>query len=157
LRVKPWVIPVAVAAAGLSLAGCALSTGELRDVAAAQPVLSNAGPAAGVEATPAVLVEQGPAESPGALATAEALPPLPKGTTDPRQTASIAAGQPAAKVMSPEEKARVIAELEALARGQSVAPPPPPQPAFCSDPAAKLDPAQRLACDPKAPKPALRP
>jgi hypothetical protein len=159
LRVRQLLIPATAAAIGLSLAGCALSTSELRDAAAAPQVLSNTSPASAVSATPAVLVEQAPAESSRAVAKADALPPLPKGPMDPRQTGSIPSGgqQPAAKLMSPAEKARVIAELEALARGQSVAPPPPPRPAFCADPEAKLDPAQRLACDPNAPRPALRP
>lgn len=75
--------------------------------------------AAAVEIKPAVLVQETTASTSATSvptpknASLENLPPLPKGGG----TVAAAPSSPT-KLLSPEEKARVVAELEALARGE---------------------------------------
>lgn len=62
----------------------------------------------------AVLVEDAPASAP-------AQKPVATASTQPigaHPNLNVPPGEPAAKLLSPEEKARVIAELEALAKSQ---------------------------------------
>jgi hypothetical protein len=127
----PALITAALACA--VLAGCSTSLGGLGKrgaVAAAQ------GTAAPVQPT--------------ALMEAAALPPPPQ-PTPAAQAAAAVPGTTATslfptgtakdtKLLSPEEKAAVIAELEALAKNQKVVP-PSQQRAVCDDPS--LDPAER--------------
>jgi hypothetical protein len=143
------VSAIVVALLCASAAGCALTRGDFvqRDstpVAATTPV----------EVRPAVLVQEG---GPAAAATDQSIkaaaaanpPPTPKADATPKE----------AKLLSPEEKARVVAELEALARGQTAG----------EAAAAKADCAVIAYAKPtatqtveaancaQAPKPALRP
>src|SRR4051794_1522875 len=98
---------IAVAVLCAFAAGCALTRSDFvqRDttpVAATTPL----------EVRPAVLVQEGGAATTGsdqAVKTAAANPSPPKADSAPKQDT---------KLLSPEEKARVVAELEALARGQ---------------------------------------
>jgi len=100
---------IAVAVLCASVAGCALTKGDFvqRDttpVAATTPL----------EVRPAVLVQEGGSTTTGSnqgVKTAAANPPtVAKADSPPKQDT---------KLLSPEEKARVVAELEALARGQT--------------------------------------
>jgi hypothetical protein len=97
-----------VAALCLSAAGCSLlndfAPRSSRSVAATDTTGS-------VQVKPAVLVQDGAGSSittAGQTRTSlDGVPPLPKDDSAP--------AQPASKLLSPEEKAKVIAELEALA------------------------------------------
>ena len=118
--VRP-LIGACVAALCLSAAGCALTRGEFASSQASLPAnvpVATAGP---VEVRPAVLVQDTTAK-PVTTATAarstnvDSLPPLPKGDTPTAYAPS------SNKLLSPEEKARVVAELEALARGEPATP-----------------------------------
>jgi hypothetical protein len=86
------------------------------------------------------LVDDGPPSAPaGTLpATSASLPPAASGTFP---SPGARADQPDSKLLSPEEKAKVIAELEALARSQKVTAPAKPQ-TKCQD--ETLDAAERL-------------
>ena len=100
---------IAIAVLSASLAGCALTRGDFvqRDTT---PVASTTP----LEVRPAVLVQEGGTATTGSgqavKAAAANSPPPPRADSAPKQDA---------KLLSPEEKARVVAELEALARGQT--------------------------------------
>jgi hypothetical protein len=98
----------------LSATGCALYRGDFVQSTASLP--ASTAPAAGpLDIKPAVLVQQGTGPTvttaqPQRSANLDTLPPLPKGDVAPPSST---------RVLSPEDKARVIAELEALARGDA--------------------------------------
>jgi len=159
--VRP-LISVCVAALCLSAAGCALTRG---DFASSQATLSANVPVAttaSVEVKPAVLVQNTTATKPVTTATAtrattlDSLPPLPK--TDAAPTAYAPSAN---KLLSPEEKARVVAELEALARGEPATPTTVAKTDCKVTASAKAGTAQaagNAGCSiDKAPKPATRP
>jgi hypothetical protein len=155
---------ILVAALGLGAAGCSLMNGDFAPRAAV-PTAVATGPsdANPLEVRPAVLVQEGATAavatgSAPRTANLEGLPPLPQDRT---ATATVPSSSQA---LSPDEKARVIAELEALARGE--VPPPTPVAAAKADCAAApvgQPPATiAAAATPPAgcaatPKPALRP
>jgi hypothetical protein len=128
-RRLPYPTAVFVVGLGLALSGCAYSMSEF---AQSSPVEAPAGPVVLSDGVPAPNVAPALTAAPTALVEEEA-PPLPR--TAPTQpsddTASIApaatGGYPninavppksKGKLLTPEEKARVIADLEALARTQ---------------------------------------
>lgn len=135
--------------AGLSAlaAGCATSRGEYAEPAGVPLVLSDAvtDEAYGAKVRPAVLVEQGTLPGEPASATAMVAPqPLPAELN----TASTGepSDEPKAKLLTPEEKERVVAELEALARSQQAG--APPAELECDEQAPlALDPEERLKRD----------
>jgi hypothetical protein len=100
--------------------------------------------------------------TPPRTSNVDALPPLPKDTT------AFTGSTPSAinsKTLSPEEKARVIAELEALARGETPAPTAvavarpecvTPRPGEPPATAAAASAAAAAGCV-ATPKPAIRP
>ena len=132
---RRWGRAVAVGLA-VTLAGCALTPSEFVRPSSGPVALANDPPSTTGEAfeiRPAVLVEETvvpPAGSTGpppvASATAEPLPLPAPGSPAPPPTAFAAPApdsppaEPKSRLLSPEEKARVIAELEALARNQKV-------------------------------------
>lgn len=82
---------------------------------------------------PTALIEDGPATTAtvAPATTGAFVPPGPP------------PNQPGSKLLTPEEKARAVAELEALAKSQKVAPAGGPSPSTrCTD--ETLDPAERL-------------
>ena len=108
---------------GLAVSGCAYSLSEFAGAPKQQPaVLTGVTPEdaamPAIPLKPAALVEEGPAATPPA-------------SSEPRAAATDAPGsypninavpdQPKSKLLSPEEKARVIVELEALAKAQGPA------------------------------------
>ncbi len=141
---------ILAAAAG----GCALTSGDFAQPKSAPLVLSSTDATTGapVEVKPAVLVDSGPA--PQTAAAAEA-PPLPR----PGSTTAGGA-QPttesSTKLLTPDEKDRVIAELEALARGQQAAVPRSATTA-CASNAASPQQTASGDCAPSPPPPILRP
>ena len=124
----------------LALGGCAQSMSEFAQAAAPgssqsgplmlEPQTASAGPTIGNGvARPAVLVEETTVPAPKKTATNGSAPPLPPAdatataysaapATDAYPNINLVPDQPKGKLLSPEEKARVIAELEALAKGQ---------------------------------------
>ena len=133
---------LAVAALGFLLGGCAYSMSEFaleRPEPASVAAQADATGAA-VPLVPTALVDDGPppAASVTQPATTASLPPAPSSTYP---SPGPPPNQPDSTLLSPEEKAKVIAELEALARSQKVTPPPKPQ-TRCQD--ETLDPAERL-------------
>jgi hypothetical protein len=129
-RRLPYPAAVFVVGLGLALSGCAYSMSEF---AQSSPVEAPAAPVVLSDAVPTPSVAPTLTVAPTALAEEEA-PPLPR--TAPAQpsddTASVApqvaaVGYPninavppksKGKLLTPEEKAKVIADLEALARTQ---------------------------------------
>jgi hypothetical protein len=102
---------IVIAALCLSAGGCSLLNDfgprNASAVATSAPATTGS-----VDVKPAVLVQDGsqpPVTSAGPTRTAnlDGVPPLPKDDATPTK--------PTSKLLSPEEKARVIAELEALA------------------------------------------
>lgn len=134
---------LAVVALGFLLGGCAYSMSEFA-LERPEPASVAAAPAnatgAAVPLVPTALVDAGPpATAAGAQpSTTASLPPAPSGTYP---SPGPPPNQPDSTLLSPEEKAKVIAELEALARSQKVTPPAKPQ-TKCQD--ETLDPAERL-------------
>lgn len=116
------MVAILCAGVGLALSGCALSMSEFaqkpdKDGTADPVVLTSqpdfdTGNTANPPPTPEALAAQ--AEAVAGTPTAMAAPA--GGTENTQQTAPR---QSDSKLLTPEEKARVIAELEALARGQS--------------------------------------
>jgi hypothetical protein len=159
----------AVLAATLSFtaAGCSMLRGDFAPRTAPTVVSTGPDTVAPLEVRPAVLVDGG---GPSTVATVtpprtsnvDALPPLPKDTT------AFTGSTPSAinsKTLSPEEKARVIAELEALARGETPAPTAvavarpecvTPRPGEPPATAAAASAAAAAGCV-ATPKPAIRP
>jgi hypothetical protein len=94
---------------GFSAAGCSLMAGDFAPRTANATAVSTV-PAGTLETTPAVLVDGAAANvatvAPPRASSIDNLPPLPKED-----------GSPPNK-LNPTDKARVIAELEALARGE---------------------------------------
>jgi|GraSoiStandDraft_28_1057319.scaffolds.fasta_scaffold535085_1 hypothetical protein len=143
---------VVVALLCASAAGCALTRGDFvqRDNT---PVASTAATSP-LEVRPAVLVQEG---VPATASTDQAVkaaaanpPPALRADTAPKET----------KLLSPEEKAKVVAELEALARGQTAGQSAADPKADCAAIAyAKPSATQTVdaASCAKNPKPALRP
>jgi len=156
LTENPWrgVAAAALVAGLVALtSGCATSMGELAPPTSAPLVLNSAVAGETVaEVKPAVMVEQ--VGRPGApmpvtapvTAGAEP-PPLPKEVATGSTVATAApADEPKKKLLSPEEKARVIAELEALARSQEAGTPTAKK--DCAEGAAMaLEPEERLKRD----------
>jgi hypothetical protein len=146
---------VLVAGLCLSAAGCSLINDFApRGASAAATSPSTTG---AVEVKPAVLVQDGTqppvtSAAPQRTANIDDLPPLPKDS---------ATAQPSSKLLSPEEKARVIAELEALARNPGGATPTTTAKADCTatqtSGSATASQASGTSACPNPPKPALRP
>lgn len=111
------------ASLGVFLSGCAYSLSEFaaepRQPAVQDATAPEEATGAAMPLREAVLVEDVPAPpppQPSALAAT--------GSTQPAgdyPNLAIPPGQPTAKLLSPEEKAKIIAELEALAKGQGAA------------------------------------
>ena len=151
----------AIIGLGLAAAGCAQSIGGFADLgpeASARPVaLAPAEPQAmATVARPAVLVNETtvptPQRSTRATAPMEIVPPKAEVATAVEPDTGIAPSavnlnqvpeQPKSKLLSPAEKAKVIAELEALAKKQSATLDKGKKSKACS--AQDLDPAQRVA------------
>jgi hypothetical protein len=152
----------AILFAGLALAvsGCALSMNEFAQNRELQ------GPAEPVALTGTPEFDTAPGAPPptaeGLAAQAAAVADSPTALA-PTASATQAAGQSSgfpninaapqqsnSKLLTPEEKARVIAELEALARGQGASAPAAKATSTECDPdaAQNLDPADRLNSDP---------
>ena len=123
------------------LSGCAYSLGDFglerpqRGSVAVSTPAETANPGAPIQ--PAALVEADPLPSAQSTPAAEAANSLPGATA----TGLFPTGKADAKLLTPEEKAAVIAELEALARSQKVVP-PGPQRVVCDD--QSLAPVERL-------------
>lgn len=136
----------AVAGLALTLGGCAYSLGDFGLERPQQPEMS----AAALPPQPAPQPLQSAAQTTVPLqATALADEPVTTGSiggpsrTGTFVTPGVPQDQPQSKLLSPEEKARVVAELEALAKGQKVGVPvAAPAAANCAD--ETLDPAERL-------------
>ena len=136
-----------VAGVGLASSGCLMSRGEFAQPASEPVVLTGGQPQDIVgtpgDAKPAVAAQQEPqSEPPLALtATGQAEPP-----TLAAAASDAPPAEPNSKLLSPEEKARVIAELEGLAKSQGAR--AAADKARCEEEAAKaLDPEQRLKRD----------
>lgn len=120
IRVPRGLAAAAVALLALSLSGCALGLSEFSRTASntanALPVKQAVLEDSAVPLKPAALVEEEPAkplpDAPAAVAVETVAPP-----TD-YPNLNQAPAQPKSKVLSPEEKQKVIAELEALAKSQ---------------------------------------
>jgi hypothetical protein len=140
-----------LAAFSLSVSGCAMMRGEFapRSNSAVATPTAVGSP---TNLKPAVLVQDGNGPSVTTVPQSRTidpntLPPLPKdGTT---------IAQPPGKQMTPEEKARVVAELEALARGEPAATTDTVTRACATNGSTNAT-AGTTVCD-TSPKPALRP
>lgn len=113
-----------VAGVALALSGCALGMSEFSRTAAktdaAAPVVREAVLEEGaIPLKPAALVEEDPApaveRTPAAAAADAVIPPVGY------PNLNVVPDQPKGKLLSPEEKAKVIAELESLAHSQGEA------------------------------------
>jgi hypothetical protein len=146
LRGSTAAAVLAVAALGFLLGGCAYSMSEfaLERPAPATVAAVAAGEATGdaVPLAPTALVDDDLPRSLGltAPATTASLPPT--ATVGGYPSPGPPPNQPDSKLLTPEEKAKVIAELEALARSQKVTPPTAGTQPKCED--ETLDPAERL-------------
>jgi len=145
VRVRRILGLALVVAVGLASAGCVMSRGEFAQPAATPIVLTGAQPqdivAAPAQAEPTVAVQQ---DSPVEMSAPLALSAVAQGEPATAGYPAINAppGQPKSKLLSPEEKARLIAELEALARSQEAR--AAASKAACDDEAAQaLDPEQQ--------------
>jgi hypothetical protein len=145
---------------GLVASACALAPGEFAQTSPEPLVLTGAyveNPAGTpVEAQPAVVVavepqpDQPPPLPPPTAAEAAVLAPPVRLASAPAAAGypniSQPPAEPTGKLLSPEEKARVVAELEALAASQGE--PSSAAKKKCDAAAAEaLDPAQRLKSD----------
>jgi hypothetical protein len=146
---------ILVASTCLAAAGCSLLAGDFAPRTVGTTAVNTAPTAASpIDVKPAVLVQE------GTTATGTAAAPQRNTNVDslsllPKESAG------SSSTLSPEEKARVIAELEALARGEVPAPQPvnvvKPE---CAAAAAAKPGAPAVAMPPgcsAAPKPAPRP
>jgi hypothetical protein len=153
---------VATIGCGLVAAGCTQSRGDFAQFpspAATAAVTANpAGapmtlapaahdPATVASVAPAVMVQEANVPAPAAGARRATVSPL-----EPQRPPAVATGfpninqvpeQPKTKLLTPEEKAKVIAELEALAKSQGAALSKARKSADCAD--QNLKPAQRVA------------
>jgi hypothetical protein len=136
----------------LSATGCAMYRGDLVQRSNTAAVATTGA----VEVTPAVLVQNGSgpavvsAGQPQQTTNLDKLPPLPKGDVAPSEPT---------KLLSAEEKARVIAELEALARQPAAATAPVKtdcKVASTDKSGVAQSAAAATSCS-SSPKPALRP
>ncbi len=147
-----------IIAIGLGAAGCMAGRSEF-----SRPLLARTHSAAQPASQPIVLnsatagdqADPGPAPGLSVAATADPQPaqePMALSEPQPLQSAAAAGGGPSSsapksKDLSPQEKARLIAELEALAKSQD-ATSAAGAPAKCTDEAGTpLDPEQRLNGD----------
>ena len=142
-----------VVSLSMSAAGCSLINDFAPHKSAA--VVNEVPAPDSVQIKPAVLVQNGtlPNITTAAAPTStnvDNLPPLPKDDVTP-QTAS--------KLLSPDEKARVIAELEALASSPAGSQPPATKAACAATPSSQTGAAQTAAAAACAnqPKPTVRP
>ena len=144
----------------LALGGCAQSMSEFSQAAApgaprtGQLMMepTSTGPTIGNGVTrPAVLVEETTVPAPARAAGGAPPLPEPNPTTAYSQPSSGGGSypnmnalpdQPKGKLLTAEEKAKVIAELEALAKRQGAAVPKPKQPAKCAT--ENVKPADRI-------------
>jgi hypothetical protein len=127
--VRGFLLAGLLVSAGLAVGGCSTSGGGVPQPAAAPLVLSSNLPPP-------------PAPAPAVLVTASPQPAAPPTAyTDPGAVAAVpvaaaGAAPSSSELLSPNEKARVIAELEALARAQTpTATPPGAVPPCTVDPA----------------------
>jgi hypothetical protein len=123
-----------------------MSRGEFAQPAATPIVLTGAQPQdiVAAQAEPTVAVQRdSPVEMSAPLAlSAAAREPATAAATAGYPAINAPPGQPKSKLLSPEEKARLIAELEALARSQEAR--AAASKAACDDEAAQaLDPEQQ--------------
>ncbi len=164
--VRRWLAVAAVLGLGLAASGCAQSMSEFaRDAdgtassaypASAQPTTLAPGNPGTVASRPAVMVEErtvaaSPAPAarttapmaiaPPAAETASVAPPS-EGIAPSVANLNRVPEQPKGKLLTPTEKAKVIAELEALAKKQGAALDKSRKAACASD---DLNPAQRVA------------
>lgn len=134
---RPAVV-IAVCGLALLVSGCAYSLSEFAQEptpqAATTAAVAPAATGAAVPLQPAALVDEG-------LAPPSPLQPAPPVMATGSLLPAASATEPDSALLTPEEKAKVIAELEALARSQKVTPPPAPQ-TKCRD--ETLDAAERL-------------
>lgn len=146
----------AIVGLGLAVSGCAQTMSEFAGgettASTAPTALTPGDPAAVATARPAVLVDETtePTSKNSATTTPMAIAPPTAYAEEPGQPVSSAAvnlnqvpEQPKAKLLSPDEKARVIAELEALAKKQSAAFGKGKKSTECAD--QNIDPAKRVA------------
>lgn len=134
-------VGAALAFTGFVLTGCASSLGDF-GLERPQPTSQAAAPAAqtanpGAPVQPTALFEAAPLPPANPTPAAQAAASVPGATA----TGLFPTGNTNNKLLTPEEKAAVIAELEALARSQKVVPPSPPR-VTCDDPS--LDLAERV-------------
>jgi hypothetical protein len=138
---RPAVV-IAVCGLALLVSGCAYSLSEFAQEPAPPATSASIAPAvaeplatgAAVPLQPTALVDEGPASqprqsTPQVMATGSLPPPA-------------SATEPDSALLTPEEKAKVIAELEALARSQKVTAPPVTPQTKCQE--ETLDAAERL-------------
>lgn len=143
----------AIIGLGLLASGCAQSMGELAGGGMAATTRPASLTADGTATTqPAVLTEEMTVPMRSAHAPPMRIEPPAPQVTSLEQDQSIAPAavnlnrvpdQPSGKLLTPTEKAKVIAELEALAKKQSAALDKDSKSAACA--ADKLDPAKRVA------------
>ncbi len=165
-----WLATAIVVVLGLAASGCAQSMSEFAQTSSAMPTTAAAYPSNGPVALtppgasdepatvgsvmqPAVMVEEATVPAPRSgvatrapmaitpsAETADA-EPAPAATTNGYPNLGAPPEQPKSKLLTPEEKAKVIADLEALAKKQSAG--LGKSASDCSK--ETLDPAQRLA------------
>ncbi len=165
---RGWLLVAAVIGLGLAASGCAQSLSEFARNDASAGTTATAYPAPGDPQTmasmarPAVLVDETTEPVPTARSARTTAPmAIVPATADLASTAQPAAAapdraiaaaavnlnqlptQPRSKLLTPEEKAQVIAELEALAKKQSATLGKGKKSSDCA--ADSLDPAARLA------------
>jgi hypothetical protein len=165
---RGWSIVAAVISLGLAASGCAQSMSEFARSDASAATTATAYPSADDPKTvasmarPAVLVDETTEPVPTARsaqttapmaivpATADLASTEQPAAAEPDRANAAAAvnlnqlpAQPSSKLLTPEEKARVIAELEALAKKQSATLGRTKKSADCA--ADSIDPAARLA------------
>ena len=137
---RPAVV-IAVCGLALLVSGCAYSLSEFArepsPQASTTAAVAPAATGAAVPLQPVALVDEGPAQP---LPLRQPAPPVMATGSLPPPTAS--ATEPDSALLTPEEKAKVIAELEALAKSQNVTPPPAAPQTKCQD--ETLDAAERL-------------
>jgi len=134
---RPAVV-FAVCGLALLVSGCAYSLSEFAQEPSPQASTTAAIAPAGaaVPLQPVALVDEGlappspPQPAPPVMAIGSLPPPAASAT------------EPDSALLTPEEKAKVIAELEALAKSQKVTPPPAAPQTKCQD--ETLDAAERL-------------
>jgi hypothetical protein len=159
---RAWLAVAAVVGLGLAASGCAQSMSEFarndssaRTVATAYPAPGD--PQVAGVARPAVMVEETTVPAPTSRTTRTMAPmAIAPATAEPASAEQPGQGiapaavnlnrvpeQPKSKLLTPDEKAQVIAELEALAKKQSATLGKSKKSTTCAG--ENLDPAARVA------------